>query len=211
MTGTGKEVATPLRRLSSWAIDGILFLPIGAAIFFAVAFLWFSIAGFFWGLSAGFQIIGFIQFATVIYVVLTLGWLLILRIAAMNTGQIALILGPAVVLFILSILAYWFTGDGVYVAVLAAISSLCAYTIWTLILFSNGQTVGKRLVGIQSVRENGESAGWGLIFVREILKSLLHIFVIGFIIDGIMLLSDKAERQSVADRIAGTIVVRISG
>ncbi len=76
-----------------------------------------------------------------------------------------------------------------------------------LILFGNGQTVGKRLVGIQAVRQSGESVGWGLMFVREVIKSLLHLFLIGFIIDAIMLLSDKVEWQSVSDRIAGTVVV----
>ncbi len=211
MTSVGSAVATPLHRLSSWAIDSVLFWPIGAAIFFAAAFLWIGIEGFFWGLSVGVRLMGFILFTAVIYVVLIIGWLLILRTAAMNKRQITTVLAPTIVPFILSILAYWFTFYGMFVAVLVAISSLSTYAIWTLMLFDNGQTVGKRLVGIQSVRQNGESAGWGLTFVREILKSLLHIFIIGFIIDGIMLLSDKAERQSVADRIAGTVVVRVSG
>ncbi len=143
--------------------------------------------------------LGSILFVVVIYAILIVGWLFILKLTVMNKWQIVSILSPIILLFILSIFA----------TVLVAMSSLIACTIWTLFLFSNGQTVGKRLVGIRAVQQNRRPISWGLMFVREIIKFLLHIFMIGFIIDGIMMLSDKTERQSVADRIAGTVVIRI--
>ena len=145
-----------------------------------------------------------------VYAIFIVGWLLVLKFTAMNKRQIVAILLPTTVPFaLLSVFAYQFTGSFMFVSVQVGISSLSAYAIWTLILFGNGQTVGKRLVGIQAVRQSGESVGWGLMFVREVLKLLLHAFLIGFIIDGIMLLSDKTTHQSVADRIAGTMVVLV--
>ena len=210
MNSAGNEVATPLRRLSSWAIDSALFLPTGAAIFFAVAFLVFAIDDLLWDLPFwGYRTVS-ILFVVAIYSIVVGGWWIVLILTAMNKWQMMMILVPTIIVtLILSTLFYMITLSYISSAMPVAISSLIAYTIWTLILFSNGQTIGKRLVGIQAVRQNGESVGWGLMFVREILKSLLHLFLIGFIIDGVMLLSDKAERQSIADRIAGTVVVRI--
>ena len=92
---------------------------------------------------------------------------------------------------------------------LLAASYLSIWIIESLFLFSGGQTVGKVLTGILAVRQSSEPVNWGQMFVREIIKFLLHIFMIGFIIDGITMLSDKTERQSVADRIAGTVLIRI--
>ena len=207
MTRSGNAVATPLRRLSSWLIDSISFALAGPAIFFAVAFLSFTIDDILWDLPAWGHLMGSVLLVVVIYIILIGGYLLVSILTVMNEWQIVSILSPPIVLFILSIFAYIYTSSFMVVAVLAAISSLISYVIWMLISFSNGQTVGKRLVGIQAVRQSGESVGWGLMFVREVIKSLLHLFLIGFIIDAIMLLSDKVEWQSVSDRIAGTVVV----
>ena len=199
MTSAQMEFATPLRRLSSWAIDGVSFVLVGPAIFFVVAILAFTIDDLLWDLPTWSRHVGSILFVVVIYAILIVEWLFILKLTVMNKWQIVSILSPIILLFILSIFA----------TVLVAMSSLIACTIWTLFLSSNGQTVGKRLVGIRAVQQNRRPISWGLMFLREIIKFLLHIFMIGFIIDGIMMLSDKTERQSVADRIAGTVVIRI--
>ena len=87
-------------------------------------------------------------------------------------------------------------------------TSFCIHIIGSLVLFTNGQTVGKLLVSVQVVSQTDQRSSWGVTFLREAVKVVLHIFVIGLIIDAVMLLSDKAEHQSVADRIAGTVVVR---
>ena len=226
MNSTGNEVATPLRRLSSWMIDGVSFLLVGPAIFIAVGFLSLIAGSFLRDLPIWGHVLGGILFVAVIYLVWAVGWLLVLRLTSMNRWQIVAILSPTIVLFSLSIFSYLGSSLPVFYAIYAisnitgnilhlfvtmpvAVSLPISYIIWTFILFGNGQTIGKRLVGIQTVRQNGEVIGWWLMFVREILKSLLHLSLIGFIIDGVMLLSDKTERQSVADRIAGTVVVRI--
>jgi uncharacterized RDD family membrane protein YckC len=48
------------------------------------------------------------------------------------------------------------------------------YVIWWLIVIGRGQTPGKQLTGIRIARaDTGETAGWGLSFVRELLIEFL--------------------------------------
>ena len=140
-----------------------------------------------------------------------MGWLLVLKLTAAIKWQVISILAPITLLLPLSIVIYLIVGSFIFVALPVVMASLITYAIWMLCQFSNGQTVGKRMVGIQAVQQSGRPVSWGLMLVREVVKSLLHLFLIGFIIDGAMLLSDKDEHQSVADRIAGTVVVRVGG
>lgn len=55
---------------------------------------------------------------------------------------------------------------------------------------------------------NGEPAGWGLTFAREVLKWLLHgLGLLGLLANGIVLLMDEEEHRSLIDRIVDTRVV----
>lgn len=82
------------------------------------------------------------------------------------------------------------------------------YIIWLLIVLGRGQTPGKQLLGIRAVNRAGEPAGWGITFVREVVKTVSHFFVIGFFADLILLLIDDDEHRSLSDRVANTVVVR---
>lgn len=70
----------------------------------------------------------------------------------------------------------------------------------------SGQTVGKRLMSIKVVREDGSSCGYGPATVRNlarIIDVLPFLYLLGFIV---IIRSDK--RQRLGDIIAKTIVVR---
>ena len=82
------------------------------------------------------------------------------------------------------------------------------YIIWWLIVLARGQTPGKQLLGIRAINRNGNPAGWGTTFVREVVKAVAHSFIIGFFADAILLLLDDEEHRSLADRVANTVVVR---
>ncbi len=82
------------------------------------------------------------------------------------------------------------------------------YIIWWLIVLARGQTPGKQLLGIYAEKRDGGEAGWGTMFVREIVKAVAHAFVIGFFADAILLLMDDAEHRSLSDRVAGTVILR---
>ncbi|WP_276279151.1 RDD family protein [Halorussus caseinilyticus] len=69
----------------------------------------------------------------------------------------------------------------------------------------DGYTVGKKLLGIKVVKEDGSECGYGSAFLRNALEIIdgLFYYVVGFIF---MASGDK--RQRLGDRIAGTVVVK---
>ena len=92
--------------------------------------------------------------------------------------------------------------------VLFFLTLVIGYIIWWLIVLGRGQTPGKQLLGVRAVKRNGDHAGWGSTFVREIVKAVAHSFVIGFFADAILLLLDDEEHRSLSDRVANTVVIR---
>jgi uncharacterized RDD family membrane protein YckC len=97
-----------------------------------------------------------------------------------------------------------------------AIIMLLAWTVLTTILVArNGQTVGKKLVGIKVVRSDGSKAGINrLTWLRNVVNALPSLIpVVGlvagpvyWIVDSLFIFGDA--RQCVHDRIADTIVIR---
>ncbi len=66
-----------------------------------------------------------------------------------------------------------------------------------------GQTIGKRVLGIKVVLENGDPLDLKQAFLREFLgKSVLGVFVLGYF----WMLFDK-NNQCWQDKVAGTVVV----
>ena len=94
-------------------------------------------------------------------------------------------------------------------AILFFLTLIIGYIIWWLIVLGRGQTPGKQLLGIRAVRRDGDSAGWGRMFVREVGKFALHTGTIGLIADGIFILIDENECRSIPDRVVDTVVIRI--
>ncbi len=92
--------------------------------------------------------------------------------------------------------------------ILFFLALIIGYVIWWLIVLGRGQTPGKQVLGIRAVRRGGGPAGWGITFVREIVKGIAHGYVIGFFADIIFLLMDDNEHRSLSDRVANTVVVR---
>ena len=83
-----------------------------------------------------------------------------------------------------------------------------AYVLWFLVLLGQGQTPGKKILGLQVVKQQtGEIPGFATMFVRE---------VVGRIVSGLFLglgyfwaIFDK-NSQAWHDKIAGTVVVKLS-
>ena len=66
----------------------------------------------------------------------------------------------------------------------------------------NGQTIGKRVLGLRVIQENGEPVGFFQILVRGFLRSSVDMMYIGIFI---ILFSKKHKR--LGDMAAGTIVI----
>jgi len=106
------------------------------------------------------------------------------------------------------------SGSGVGPAIGGILSLVVGigFLIYTIRLVNeNGQTVGKKMVGIKVVRADGSKASLGRIFwLRNVVNALPQMipFIGNFygIIDHVMVFGEK--RQCLHDRIADTIVVR---
>ena len=100
-------------------------------------------------------------------------------------------------------------GPGTIVTVVALIV-WCVITTW--LVASNGQSIGKRLVGIKVVRTNGERASLARIFLLRNLVNGLPLLVLPYV--GLLyqlidpLLIYQPAQQCIHDKIADTIVVR---
>ncbi|MFC7204288.1 RDD family protein [Haloferax namakaokahaiae] len=98
-------------------------------------------------------------------------------------------------------------GDGGIITFLGFIASFATFVGYFFLLegYWNGQTVGKRLVGIKVVKEDGSPCDLMSSFMRNLLRIIdgLFYYLVGFVV---MAISDK--RQRIGDRLAGTVVVR---
>ena len=68
--------------------------------------------------------------------------------------------------------------------------------------FMNGQTIGKRILGLRVIQENGEPASFFQILIRGFLRSSVDMLYVGIFI---ILFSKKHKR--LGDMAAGTIVI----
>ena len=107
-----------------------------------------------------------------------------------------------------SILHTLLHGPGTTITVLALIA-WCIITAW--LVAANGQSIGKRLVGIKIVRTDGSRASFARIFLlRNVVNGLPNLLpYVGWLyqlIDPLMIYQES--RQCLHDKIADTIVVR---
>jgi uncharacterized RDD family membrane protein YckC len=93
----------------------------------------------------------------------------------------------------------------VWALALAAIS----YSYQLLMIGKWNATVGKLATGLRVRRPDGSSAGWREAALRPLLEALLGIVNLGLVrlLDCLSMLWDR-QKQTLHDKIAGTIVVR---
>ena len=98
--------------------------------------------------------------------------------------------------------------------ILAGAAIVIGYFVWWLIALKDGQTPGKKIVGIRAVSaHSGETLGWGMMFVREFLVKSMLFSVLGNVTLGIAPLLDflwplwDADSQTLHDKIVSTYVV----
>jgi uncharacterized RDD family membrane protein YckC len=106
--------------------------------------------------------------------------------------------------------SYTFTPDRVSAGIwLFAAAATIALTVITIHLVrTNGQTLGKKALGIKVVRTSGDKASFARIFWLRNVVSILPSIVLGglwTLIDSLFIFGES--RQCVHDKIADTIVV----
>ena len=102
-------------------------------------------------------------------------------------------------LYTLTLLLFLFVG---------LVAGAFAYITWWCIALRRGQTPGKQLVGIRTVRRDGTPADWTTLFLREGLKTLLYLMPFGIVFDYFVTMIDVDRPYSLADRFTKTMVVR---
>ena len=87
---------------------------------------------------------------------------------------------------------------------LLGVTLVLAYGIWALLLFSKGTTPGKKILNMRVVREDGSTAGFGTMFLREWVGKFISglILSLGFL----WILFDR-ENQGWHDKLVNTYVV----
>ena len=97
------------------------------------------------------------------------------------------------------------------------LGNIGGYVIWWLIVLGRGQTPGKQLLGIRAIREDGQPATWGRMFLREfvyknIVFGILSVLTAGivWVLDYLWALWDR-DRQTLHDKLSGTVVVQGPG
>lgn len=94
-------------------------------------------------------------------------------------------------------------------ALLIVVTLFVGWLLWALVAFRRGETPGKQLLGMKAVKlEAGRRAGWGTMFLRELVAKpvigFLAVFTFGLLY--CWLLWDE-RNQELWDKAVGTIVV----
>ena len=99
---------------------------------------------------------------------------------------------------------------------LAVVTLLIGWLIWSLIVYSRGQSPAKQVLKMRVIRlQSRQAAGWGWMALRDLVLKAVAIFfftsvfllgIIWLIVNGIVLLSND-RNQTVWDKMLKTAVV----
>jgi uncharacterized RDD family membrane protein YckC len=93
----------------------------------------------------------------------------------------------------------------------AGLLALLGFVIWCVITYvlvkRNGQTIGKKMLGIKVVRTDGSRASVGRIFwLRNFVNGILGVIPLYGLVDILLIFGEP--RRCVHDKLADTIVVK---
>lgn len=114
-------------------------------------------------------------------ILMIVGWVIALFFGGATSGGFALSGGPALLLFLIAI---------AYYIVLEA---------------QQGATVGKMLLGLRVVKEDGSAIDWQASIVRNLLRIVDGLFVY---LVGAILVWTSDKKQRLGDRLANTVVIK---
>ena len=96
-------------------------------------------------------------------------------------------------------------------AVVGLVVAAIGFIVWCWLTITymvrNGQSIGKKLVGIKVVRTDGSPASLGrLIWLRNVVNGLISIVPLYGFVDALFIFGES--RQCLHDRIADTVVLK---
>jgi uncharacterized RDD family membrane protein YckC len=94
---------------------------------------------------------------------------------------------------------------------LVIVTLFIGWFIWSMVLWSRGQSPAKSLLGMRCIEVNtGRAATWGTMALRELVGKIVLgniTFGITTLVSGIMILTDDQRHEGIWDKIASTVVV----
>lgn len=97
---------------------------------------------------------------------------------------------------------------GIGIAILLPLAGLIIWA-WLTIKYvnANGQSIGKKMLGIKVVRTDGSPISLGRIFwLRNVVNSVLGLIPLYGFVDALLIFSE--QRQCVHDKLADTMVIK---
>lgn len=71
----------------------------------------------------------------------------------------------------------------------------------------SGYTIGKRILGVRIVKVNGDSVGFGTMFIRTIVAAIVYAITLGIgLIVSAFMVGMRKDKRAIHDFIAGTYV-----
>lgn len=127
------------------------------------------------------------------------------RVVAQIIDSVVLVVLFLLVGFVLSgSFTFEYQGEAAYPFLL--VYGLIVILYYAILEGTMGATVGKKLVKIKIVKDDGSACGIGPAFVRTLLRfidALPFLYIIGMV-----LIARSEKKQRLGDRLAGTIVVK---
>jgi uncharacterized RDD family membrane protein YckC len=90
-------------------------------------------------------------------------------------------------------------------AVAGTLEAVIAFAYLIIMEATQGATIGKKLVGLRVVKEDGSPISWNESIIRNLLRIVDSLFVY---LVGAILVWNSPTRQRLGDRVAKTVVIR---
>ena len=100
------------------------------------------------------------------------------------------------------------TRDAALISIFSLIGSLLAILYFFVLEATMGATLGKRLMGLRVVKEDGSPISWTESIIRNLLRIVDGLF--GYLV-GAIIVWNTQRRQRLGDIVAHTVVVKARG
>lgn len=110
-------------------------------------------------------------------------------------------LGAYILDLLVPIDTFFLVKDG---AVFFGIALFLGYVIWALMLYAKGMTPGKMLLGVRVIKEDGTSAGFFTMLIRELVGKAISGLILSL---GFLWVIFDRDNQGWHDKLMSTYVV----
>ncbi len=121
----------------------------------------------------------------------------------------AIIIGILVIAFIFFLASFGLLNGDRYLSMIASVMPLVSFIFYhiSMEIFSNGQSLGKKAVGIKVVRIDGQEPSLSDLLIRATFHFIDTFLCLGII--GAMMISSSSKNQRLGDMAGNTTVIKL--